>query len=95
MMNHFTLILTLVIPLGLFSQNDLKLKGHLIDGVESFKSEEYNEASISFDSGGSLEGYEDIATYNKGLSLLASKNLSDANSAFSNAIENTENPKAY
>ena len=92
MMNHFTLILNLVIPLGLFSQNDLKLKGHLIDGVDSFKSEEYNEASMSFASGGSLEGYEDIATYNRGLSLLASKNLSDANSAFSNAIENTENP---
>ena len=92
MMQHFTIILTLIIPLGLFSQNDLKLKGHLINGVDSFKSEEYNEASMSFASGGSLEGYEDIATYNRGLSLLASKNLSDANSAFSNAIENTKNP---
>ena len=56
----------------------LKLKGHLIDGVDQFNSEEYEEASMSFAKGGSLEGYEDIAIYNRALSLLKSENLEDA-----------------
>lgn len=74
-------------PLGLFAQDDLQLKGHLIAGVDKFKSENYEDASMSFATGGSLEGYEDIATYNRGLSLLASENLEDAGVAFSSAIE--------
>ena len=82
-MKKFLYIVALLMPGLALAQNDLKLKGHLIDGVESFKSEEFEGASMSFASGESLEGYEDIATYNRALSLLASENLEDASAAFS------------
>ena len=45
-MKQFVFIL--MFPLGLFAQDDLKLKGHLIDGVDKFKSENYEDASMSF-----------------------------------------------
>lgn len=85
-------ILAIVLPGLALAQNDLTLKGHLIDGVDKFKSQEYDGASMSFASGEGLKDYEDIATYNRALSLLASENLEDAGTAFSNAIENTESP---
>ena len=48
MMNHFTLILTLVIPLGLFSQNDLKLKGHEVFVIfEAVGSRKIQDKEIS------------------------------------------------
>ena len=74
------------------SQTSLDLKEHLINGVEEFKSENYEEASMSFSEGNSLEGYEDIATYNRALSLLVSENFEDASKAFSQAIEMSDNP---
>jgi type IV secretory pathway VirB10-like protein len=91
-MKSILYIVALILPGLALAQNDLKLKGHLIDGVDKFKSQEYDGASMSFASGESLKDYEDIATYNRALSLLASENLEDANTAFSNALENTESP---
>ena len=91
-MKSILYIVAIVLPGLALAQNDLKLKGHLIDGVDKFKSEEYDGASMSFASGESLEGYEDIAVYNRALSLLASENLEDAEAAFSNALENTDSP---
>ena len=39
-MKNFLYIVALMMPSLALAQNDLKLKGHLIDGVDRFKSEE-------------------------------------------------------
>ena len=89
----YILFILAVVGFGYSSaQTSLELKEHLINGVEEFKSDNYEEASMSFSEGKSLEGYEDIATYNKALSLLVSENLEDASKAFSQAIEMSDNP---
>ena len=45
-MKSILYIVALILPGLALAQNDLKLKGHLIDGVDQFKSEEYQGASM-------------------------------------------------
>ena len=47
---------------------------------------------MSFFEGNTLEDYEDIATYNRALSLLVSNNLEDATNEFSQAMEMSDDP---
>ena len=78
-------------PILSIAQTNMELKEKLIDGVEQFRGSELEKATMSFASGSSLEGYEDIATYNRGRSLLEAKQFEDASNVFSEVIEMSEN----
>ena len=75
----------------LLGQTNLELKKNLIDGVESFKEAELENAAHLFAAGAELEGYEDIAAYNRGRALMDTESHDEALSAFSKAIEISEN----
>ena len=75
----------------LLGQTNLELKKNLIDGVESFKEAELENAAHLFAAGAELEGYEDIAAYNRGRALMDTESHDEALSAFSKAIEMSEN----
>jgi len=74
------------------AQTQQELKQHLIDGVEAFNAQAHESAASSFNSGSSLENYEDIAAYNRGRSLLETEDFESAISAFQQAIEFSDNP---
>ena len=75
----------------LLGQTNLELKKKLIDGVNSFNEAELESAANSFAEGGELEGYEDIAAYNRGRALMETENREEALGAFKNAIDKSEN----
>ena len=75
----------------LLGQTNLELKKKLIDGVNSFNEAELESAANSFAEGGELEGYEDIAAYNRGRALMETENKEEALGAFKNAIDKSEN----
>lgn len=83
--------LTLAPASVLLGQTNLELKKKLIDGVESFKEAELENAAHLFAAGAELEGYEDIAAYNRGRALMDTESHDEALSAFSKAIEISEN----
>ena len=71
----------------------LSLKEHLINGVSQFSEGEYNQATSSFSNGSTLDGFEDIAAYNLGRSLMETDDVEGATSAFQQAIASSENPE--
>lgn len=78
---------------SLLGQTNLELKKHLIDGVEAFRKTDLESAANSFAAGEKLEGFEDIAAYNRGRALMDTENHDEALSAFKTAITNSENSK--
>ena len=75
----------------LLGQTNFELKKNLIDGVESFKNADLENAAYLFAAGADLEGYEDIAAYNRGRALMDTESHDEALSAFSKAIETSKN----
>jgi tetratricopeptide (TPR) repeat protein len=72
------------------AQTQLDLKQHLIDGVAYFGEQNNEQAATSFSNGSTLEGFEDIAAYNIGRSLMETEDLEGATSAFRQAIDSSE-----